>query len=133
MSKSEDFSESPCLEGTTIVKDRPTSVSFKEPIELVKIFSRDDPPIKIGCDKNVSCDDIELNFTSVCGLLKDETSEFSNTLPYVKLMLGDKQSSLKTVGLLDTGCSWSICEYKTFTKIVSIYRRFTNFICLLIY
>ena len=56
----------------------------------------------------------ELNFSS-SKLLSENSS--INTLPYVKIILGNKCNGFKTIGLLDTGCSWSICEFKTFIKI----------------
>ena len=106
------FSESFLSKGEVVAaKPKPKSVSFKNPISSYKVFNCDDPPLKIN---NYPIIDCELNFTSVSGLL--DTTD-SNTLPYVKIKLGQENNVLNTVGLLDTGCSWSICEYKTFIKI----------------
>ena len=78
-------------------------VSFSQPLELVKHFNHNDPPSTANTTNT-----FELNFTS-CKLLSENANH--NTLPYVRLSLGNDANCFKTVGLLDTGCSWSICEY----------------------
>ena len=84
------------------------SVSFAES-PVVQYYNPKEPIIP-----TVNPPTIELNFAGSKLLSKNE-----NTLPYVKLTLGSEPDSFNTVGLLDTGCSWSICEYKTFQSIPS--------------
>ena len=67
------------------------------------MFNSDDPP-----STNLT---FELNF------ITSQLLAHENTLPYVRLTLGNEPNGFKTVGLCDTGCSRSICEYKTFIKI----------------
>ena len=102
------FSESSRKRQNSIVKTK-NQIIFKQPISLVKYFNSNDPPNKIS-----SSTDFELNFSSFCHF-SDQGQ--SNSLPYVKIFLGNHDNNFKTIGLLDTGCSWSICEFKTFIKI----------------
>ena len=89
----------------------PKKVHFSKEQNSVLHFNKSDPSVKISEDLKQF-----LNCVDFCSLL----SKSENTLPYVRLTLGiENEASVgyKTVGLLDTGCSWSICEYKTFSKI----------------
>ena len=115
MSTDAGFSKSPRPKRSTLVK----TVSFKDPISSIKYFNPQQP---------LNATNFELNFLSTC--LLDNEKEKKNTLPYVQIKLGKESKSFNTVGLLDTGCSWSICEYKTFTRIPSyekyILEKMTN-------
>ena len=104
------FSESSRKGQNRVVKTK-NAITFKQPISLVKYFNSNDPPNKISSSSFI---DFELNF-SILSQLADQ--EQSNSLPYVRISLGNHDNSFKTIGLLDTGCSWSICEFKTFIKI----------------
>ena len=108
MSKFHGFSEGSHQRKSDIVKTK-KKVSFSQPLELVKHFNHNDPPSTANTTNT-----FELNFTS-CKLLSENADH--NTLPYVRLSLGNDANCFKTVGLLDTGCSWSICEYRTFCRI----------------
>ena len=108
MSKAQGFSTGQGPRKMDIKK--PKSVSFKNPISTVKYYNKNDPAVITNTTNT-----FELNF-SACKLISDTTSK--NTLPYVRITLGDKTNGFITVALLDTGCSWSICEFKTFIKMI---------------
>ena len=107
MSKRQGFSAGHASTKSDLAKRK--TVSFKTPICTVKYFRENDPTVITNTTNT-----FELNFSS-SKLLSGTISK--NTLPYVKLTLGNKSKGFDTAGLLDTGCSWSICEFKTFIKI----------------